>query len=270
MLFLDAVIACLEDLDRAGRSAPTLDAYRRDLLLYGRFVARSLDLPLDELTIEACASLGVDAYLGELREVRRNAPATVARRLASLRALYRTTWRRAGLPHNPAERAASPVGRQRSVPALDLASARALLRAAAHQSATPLRDALLISLALGNGLTLAELTRLDGRDVDLARGVLTVRGRRGRARQVPLSEAAARLLGRHLAQQGSGPLWTNRRGERLSARGVQYVFARAGRRAQIARPASAQALRNTARRLMRRAGASPSALRRLLGVESAV
>lgn len=270
MLFLDALDRCLERLTANGRGPQTIAAYRADLLLYGRFAAQRLHLALGDLLLEDCATLGVAAYLRELREVRHNAPATLARRLASLRALYSVTWREAGLPQDPASGIRYPGGQRNSVRALDIKSARSLVRAAAVDSRTPLRDALILALMLGNGLSLAELVRLNSDDFDVARLQITVRGRRGRRRSVPVSLATAELLQRHLASQGAGPLWCNRRGERLSPRGVQYVCQRASRRARIQGRVSAQALRVTARRLMRRAGASPATLRALLGVESAV
>ncbi len=270
MLFLDALERCLARLAANGRGSQTIAAYRADLMLYGRFVARRLHLAPEDILLEDCAALGVEAYLQELQEVRRNAPATLARRLASLRALYATTWREAGLGTNPAAAVRYPLGTRRSVRALDLHSARSLVRAAAMDSRTPLRDALMLVLMLANGLSLAELVRLESRDVDVGQCRITVRGRRGRARSVPVSLATAQLLARHLACQGPGPLWCNRRGDRLSPRGVQYVCQRASRRARLGGRVSAQALRATARRLMRRAGASPSTLRALLGVESAV
>ncbi len=270
MLFLDAVERCLATLQTLGRGRQTIAAYRADLMLYGRHAAGQLRQPLGELLLEECAALGVDGYLRELQEVRRNAPATLARRLASLRALYGATWREAGLQDNPAQAIAYPGGKRRSVPALDLDAARSLVRAAAYQSRTPLRDALMLTLMLGNGLSLAELVRLDSCDVDVARREIVVRGRRGRKRTVPVSHATAILLARHIASQPGGPLWCNRQGRRLSPRGVQYVCQRASRHARVDGHASAQALRATARRLMRRAGASPATLRALLGVESAV
>ena len=270
MFLLDAVDICLGRLAANGRGRQTLAAYRADLLLYGRYAAEKLRVGIDEVRLQDLAALGVDAYLRELREVRGNAPATLARRTASLRALYGATWRLAGLPRDPASGLSYPGGERRSVRALDLRSARSLVRAAAVESRTPLRDALMLLLMLGNGLSLAELVRLESRDVDIAARRLTVRGRRGRARQVPVSRATADLLSRHLASQGAGPLWCNRRGERLSPRGVQYVCQRASRRARLEGQVSAQALRATARRLMRRAGATPATLRALLGVESAV
>lgn len=72
-------------------------------------------------------------------------------------------------------------------------------------------------------------------DVDLRAHSLTVHGRPGAERTVPISEDAAALLRRHLAASPTGPLWRNRSGDRLSPRGAQYVCARAAHRAAFRR-----------------------------------
>lgn len=91
----------MQRLSDRGRSQPTLDAYRADLGLYARFVARRAGVPLDELTIADCAEVGVRSYLGHLRDDRHNRSATISRRLAALRALYGCSWLAAGLVVDP-------------------------------------------------------------------------------------------------------------------------------------------------------------------------
>lgn len=269
MLYTEAVELALLDLG-GRRRRQTVAAYRADLGLYGRFCAEALHRPAADLTIEECAHLGVRRYLDHLRAVRRNAPATVARRLAAVRALYRAVWRAAGLARDPSRDVGYPGGPRRAVRALALQEAQRLVRAATASSRTPLRDALMLLLLVSNGLTLAELTALDGRDIDLGRHLLHVCGRPQAARIVPLSGDAASLLARHLqGRPYAGPLWTNRSGGRLSARGVQYVCSRAAQRAGIRRGVSVQALRVTALHLMRSAGASEETIRALLGLRRA-
>lgn len=268
MLFADAVARTMEDLRRRRRGAATLAAYAADLRLYGRYVARASGRAVDSLTLADCAQMGLSSYLRHLREERCNAAATVARRLAALRALYRCNWHLGGLERDPALLVSYPIGPRRGVRALEIRAARALVRAAVLESRAPLRDALMLMLLVGNGLTLQELTALDCDDVDLARSVLHLRGRTQRERLVPLSESAVRMLRRYLRERPTGPLWSSRRGERLSARGVQYVCARAARRAGLC-GASAQALRVTALELMRAAGASDETIRDLLGLRRA-
>ncbi len=270
MLYTDAVELALADLGTRMRRGQTLAAYRADLRLYARFCSSRLRVARERLTLQDCATLGVAKYLEYLRGERRNAPATVARRLAAVRALYRAVWRLAGLQRDPSRDVGYPPGPRRTVRALGLQEAQRLVRAATAASRTPLRDALMLLLLVSNGLTLAELTALDCADLDCRRRTLKVRGRPQAERIVPLSRDAAELLARYLCTRpAGGPLWSNRAGTRLSARGVQYVCARAARRAGLGRSVSAQALRVTALNLMRSAGASEVTIRELLGLRRA-
>lgn len=270
MLFSEAVELALSELRSRDRNLQTIAAYRADLRLYGRYCGAATATAQGDLTLEACAALGVQAYLEHLQAERRNAPATIARRLAAVRALYRSTWRQAGLARDPSREVGYPGGPRRGVRGLRLYEAQSLVRAATADSRTPLRDALMLLLLVHNGLTLAELTALNCNDLDLHRLLLRVSARPHAERLVPLSNDAASLLEKHLRTRPcGGPLWTNRAGGRLSARGVQYVCARAARRAGIGRPVSVQALRATALQLMRSAGASEETIRALLGLRSA-
>ncbi|MDA8346203.1 MAG: tyrosine-type recombinase/integrase [Thermaerobacter sp.] len=270
MLYSEAVDLALAELGARSRCRQTVAAYRADLRLYGRFCSERTQVSRSDLALEACAALGVERYLMYLRAERRNAPATIARRLAAVRALYRAVWRLAGLSRDPSREVAYPGGPRRGVRALRVQEAQSLVRAATAASRTPLRDALMLLLLVSNGLTLAELTALNCDDIDLARRVMRVSGRPQAERTVPLSSDAAALLRRYLRTlPAASPLWGNRTGGRLSARGVQYVCARAAHRAGLARPVSAQALRVTALQLMRAAGASEATIRALLGLRRA-
>jgi site-specific recombinase XerD len=85
--YSEAVEMALAELGARQRRQQTIAAYRADLRIYGRFCSQTLRTARTDLTLEQCAALGVSAYLRHLRADRRNAPATVARRLAAVRAL---------------------------------------------------------------------------------------------------------------------------------------------------------------------------------------
>lgn len=269
MLYVEAVERAMQHLERRGRRGPTLNAYRADLRLYARYVSQRSGIPAGQLTLRDCAAVGLRTYMQHLREERRNVPATISRRLAALRALYGDNWRAAGLNRDPSREIAYPRGSRGAARSLNAALAERIVRAAALDSSQPLRDILMLVLLVGNGLTLAELTAIDRRDVNLERRLLNVRARPRAERTVPISAAAARLLRRHVESLPEGPLWVNRSGGRLSPRGVQYVCARAARKAGLEGQVSVQSLRVTALRLMREAGASDETIRDLLGLRRA-
>ncbi len=133
--------------------------------------------------------------LREARETLRRGrgPATVNRYLSALRSAW--NWSRAaGLV--PGERRwperlllTEPTGRTRFLSDEELA---ALLKAAGEHSVT-MHTAIMVSIACG--LRQGELLRLDWRDVDLARQVLSIRvSKTDRPRQVHLTESACTAL----------------------------------------------------------------------------
>jgi integrase/recombinase XerC len=140
---------------------------------------------------------------------------------------------------------------------LTIGEQRAVLRA----TAANLRDHLLISLALGTGLRLAEIVGLDVGDVYAPDGVPKIRVRvrgeiakGGRAADVFLPDrlvAKLRRFWRWKRDRGedigpSAPLFCNQSRKRISKRRVQFTWATWQRRAGFDRVYSFHALRHTA------------------------
>jgi len=110
---------------------------------------------------------------------------------------------------------------------------RALMAAAerlrpAHRGAT---HRTLIGLLAVTGLRLGEALGLDRQDVDLSDGVLSVRGKDDKQREVPLHPTTTRALGdyahvrdRHWPQTNSPAFFLGTTGERLSKWAVHRAF----------------------------------------------
>jgi integrase len=124
-----------------------------------------------------------------------------------------------------------------------------------------LRDHVIISLALGTGLRLAEIVGLNVGDVYGTRGVVKSRVRirkeiakGGRAADVFLPDRLVAKLRRYWAwkkQRGEAldpdaPLFANQSGRRISKRRVQHAWAAWQRRAGFDRVYGFHALRHTA------------------------
>ena len=96
------------------------------------------------------------------------------------------------------------------------------------------RDRALVELLYGAGLRVSELSQLDVRDVDLARGDVRVFGKGGAERVVPLPSEARRTLAAYLDARDAGnaaalPLFTALRAKRgvwhrLGVRDVRRVL----------------------------------------------
>lgn len=189
-LFLDMIAA------ERGAARNTLEAYARDLTDYLGALARSGLTPLTAATDD------LRAYLAAL-DTRGLSPATAARRLSAVRQFHRFLFAERHRPDDPAAlldgpRRGRPLPKTLTVETVDrlLESAGA---AAARPDAAPaerLRAArlyCLLELLYATGLRVSELVALPRRAARLAAGraeALTIRGKGGRERLVPLSEPA--------------------------------------------------------------------------------
>ncbi len=112
----------------------------------------------------------------------------------------------------------------------------------AHRTAT---FQTLIGLLAVTGMRLGEALGLDRDDLDVRHGVLTVHGKYGKTRELPLHPTAVDALGRYLRRGDRPPSPPNNRallvseaGTRLLASNVQHAFGRMRARAGL-RPRSA-------------------------------
>ncbi len=187
--FLDAQAAEL------GAARNTLLAYGRDLKDFAAWLARR---GKDFATTERA---DVEAYLVSC-EAEGLSRATRARRLSSIRQLFRFAYEDGRRADNPAIRISGP-GRARSLPkVLGLDVVEALLAAARQSGRTEaerLRNTCLMELLYATGMRVSELV---GLPVSAARGdprMLLVRGKGDKERLVPLSAPAREALAAWLA-----------------------------------------------------------------------
>jgi integrase/recombinase XerD len=181
----------------AGAAWNTRLAYGRDLADFaGWLEARGQDLatadrPAVEAYLVACDAQGL-------------ARATRARRLASIRQLYRFAVEEGWRPDNPAQRLTGP-GRAASLPKT-LSEAEVLrLMAAARQRGRSaldrLRDTALFELLYATGLRVTELVSLPVAAVRGDPRMVLVKGKGGKERMVPLSSPARVAVADWLAER---------------------------------------------------------------------
>ena len=196
----------------AGAARNTLLAYGRDLKDFAAWLA-ARDLHPADATRAA-----VEDYLIRC-EAEGLARATRARRLASIRAMYRFAFEEGWRPDDPAIRIKGP-GRTRRLPrTLDEDAVGRLLEAAdAHgaDARARTRNGCLLHVLYATGLRVSELVSLPAA---AARGdprMLLVRGKGGRERMVPLTPGARTRLAAWLAMRDAGEAPAERAGGRPS------------------------------------------------------
>ncbi|HEX8751878.1 MAG TPA: tyrosine recombinase XerC [Solirubrobacterales bacterium] len=232
--------------------------------------------------VEWCGEQGVGPADVRHRDVRRfaaglsaagAAPATVARKLASIRGLYGFLVRTERVGSNPAELVASPKRAQSLPKVLSVEQMRALLERIPARTPLELRDRAMLELAYSCGLRCEEIVSLDTEAVDFESEQLRVLGKGSKERILPIGEPAQRALRRYLERGRRGlagdprerALFLSKSGRRLSNSDVTRRLGLWTREAALAAGVSPHALRHSFATHLLEGGADLRTIQELLG-----
>ena len=191
----------------------TRRAYAADVRHFADWLARR-GLALDDVDVRELADYA--AVLGHRRP--KLAPATIARRLAAVRALLRFALG----PERVPDASFSPRRPRRLPEAPRLDEVDAELGRLEGDGPLALRNRALVELVYSAGLRTREAVDLDLGDVDFEQELVRVRGKGGKERTVPLGEEAGHWVARYLrearpelAAGAENALFLSARGRRL-------------------------------------------------------
>lgn len=220
---------------RAGLRENTLAAYRSDLKGLADWLAGRGPVSLATVSPEDLRD-----YLAYRHELGAKASSS-ARLLSSLRRFYRWTTKSGVSATNPTARLVNPR-RGRPLPkTLSESQVEALLAQPDTATDLGLRDRAMLEVLYASGLRVSELVGLDGRQIDLVRGLVRVTGKGGKERLVPLGEEAVDWVGRYLresrpalAKGGADErLFITRRGSGMTRQAFWYRIRVHARAAEI-------------------------------------
>ncbi|HUH07964.1 MAG TPA: tyrosine recombinase [Egibacteraceae bacterium] len=200
------------------------------------------------------------------------ARASIGRKAAAARSLFRLLAQRGLVTTDPAVHLGTPKSGRRLPKALRPSQVAALLGACDLRTAIGLRDRALLELLYSSGARVSEATGLDPDDIDFGAGAVRLLGKGDKQRLVPLAEPACQALERYLgggrpelANQSSPPaVFLNTRGARLSPRDARTAVARAASRAGLG-AVSPHALRHSYATHLLEGGADLRSVQELLG-----
>lgn len=171
-----------------GAARHTLDAYRRDLADFRSYLARQ------GTELRAASGEQIRAYLAELAGLGLR-PSTTARRLAAIRQYFRFLYLEGKRADDPTTHIDTPKRSRRLPKLLEEEEIEALIAAArAREGPDALRLVALLELLYATGLRISELVGLPLSALAADRTVLTVRGKGGKERMVPVGSAARDAL----------------------------------------------------------------------------
>jgi len=202
--------------------------------------------------------------------------ATIARKLAAIRALYAALLRAGTIEANPADLVATPKRESKLPRVLSREEMGAVLDRIPFRTPLELRDRAMLELTYSCGLRAEEVVGLDSDSVDFEGERLRVEGKGGKTRFVPIGEPAQQALRRYLergrhALMGTGgetALLVSKSGRRLHPSDVRRRLERWVREAAIAGGISPHALRHSFATHLLEGGADLRAIQELLGHSS--
>lgn len=257
-------------------AALTMQTYGRDLEALRTF-ARKEQLPLDAAQLDL---LALRSFLAAL--VPANAPPTIARKIAALRAFYRFLMKRGLVANNPAAALRLPKLPKKLPRFLSIEDAATLVNGTAAQRGSEawralleVRDRALLELLYGAGLRVSELATLTLERLSLGTSEIRVHGKGDKQRVLPLGGPAQRALEDYLRVRGQfrgkarephpTAVFLGRYGTRLTARQIEQLVKRYGQLA-LGRPdLHPHALRHTCATHLLDAGADLRGIQEFLG-----
>jgi integrase/recombinase XerD len=256
-----------------GLAGNTLASYRRDLTRYVDALAAAGVTDLGQVT-----EADVAGHLARLREGDEAHPplaaASAARAIVAVRGLHRFAFREGLAAADPTREVKPPALPRRLPKALDVDQVFRLLSVPAEEGPLAPRDKALLEFLYGTGARISEAVGCAVDDLDLAAGAVTLHGKGGRTRVVPVGAYACEALQAYLvrgrpalaalaSRSSRGAVFLNARGGRLSRQSAWTILREAASRAGV--PASPHTLRHSYATHLLDGGADIRVVQELLG-----
>ena len=283
------------------KSPNTMKEYNYDISHFLRFIKYKFNMAkmdnevglanikINDLTVETITQIQIEdihAFLGYMKETFHSKPATLARKVASIRVFFHYMCNKTKrIPNNPAIDLETPKLDRRLPRYLSLDQSRKLLQVAVtpplgthgnHDNSS--RNFAIITLFLNCGMRLSELVNINIKDIDFSENKLNVIGKGNKERAIYLNKACIDAINDYLKDRpkegvkydSRDALFLSEQRKRISNRTVQYVVKEEMRIAGIdPNKYSVHKLRHTAATLMYKYGnVDIRALQVLLGHES--
>ncbi len=284
--FLDYTVTILN------KSENTVKEYNYDLAHFLKYMCYHFKLTNEEdikkieiknITIDDLKLIklpDIHSFLAYLKTTYRSKPATLARKVASIRVFFNYITKKAKLLDiNPAQDLETPKLDKRLPKYLTLEESKKLLETASdEESRNSSRNFAMLTLFLNCGMRLSELVNINISDIDFSNYKLNVIGKGNKERTIYLNEACIKALKSYLADRpkdgvkfnSKDALFLSEQRKRISNRTVQYVVYEELKKTGLdVHKYSTHKLRHTAATLMYKYGhVDIRALQELLGHES--
>ena len=261
---IEAYLSYVE-LER-GLSPTTRESYRLDLAQFEAFLkSRGVS------SLTRVRPAHVREFLQSLKEGR--SPATVARKLAAVKGLYRFLEGQRRVTRSPTAFIETPRLWRTLPQILHVEEVERLLKSVTAEG-LGLRDLAMLELLYGAGLRVSELVSLEIASCNFQAGFVRCVGKGNKERIVPLGRTASAALQRYLDEErprltakrpDDASLFVNRRGGRLTRQRVWQLLRRYARAGLLGKTIGPHTLRHSFATHLLERGADLRTVQELLG-----
>lgn len=265
-------------LQERNRSPLTIDAYARDVELFGAFLAG--ESVLDENgkrkawpQLLTASHNDVRRFVADLAGRRKYQMVAVRRKICSLRSFYKYLKYERLREDNPAADIPPPPVEKKLPKVLGQPEVGKLLTTerADWSPFQRLRASAIMELLYGSGVRRAEVARIDLNDVNLRDRTVSVHGKGAKQRLVIINRATVDAIQRYLGvrpKTADPALFVGVGGKRLTPRHVWYIFKEMYKISGVEEPASPHTLRHSFATHLLQNGVDLVTIKDLLGHES--
>jgi len=204
-------------------------------------------------------------------------PATMARKIATLRSFHKWLETRNVIENNPMTLIRTPKQAKRLPKAISVEDVEKLLSAPDTSTLLGARDRAMLETLYSTGIRVSELVGINIGDIDEAGQALVVRGKGRKERIVPLGSHAIAATGHCLSMRRTttgnpldpaGPLFVNKQGTRISTRSIRRKVSKYLEEVSLDPSISPHTLRHSFATHLLDNGADLRAVQELLGHQS--
>ncbi len=270
--------AFLQFLTAEQRLSPnTLAAYRNDLRQFEEYLRSRASGPFGDGDGDAATASreAVAGFFLSLREDKGYSAATIARKMAAVKALFQFLMKQGTISANPAAELGAPEVKKPLPKAITVDEVDRLIRQTDRKgSPEGLRDRAMLHLLYATGMRVTELVSLDTGDLDTDANTVRCVGRGSRIRQLPVDARAVAAVrdylerGRPLLIRPGFPqtaLFLNHRGQRLTRQGFWLIMKAVARDSGVSSEVTPHTLRHSFAAHRLSDGLALPRLRELLG-----
>jgi len=266
-VILNNIIEIFSDhLNEKNFSKNTKESYIRDVRQFTVFIEESFSVN----DVRQCNSTNIISYLLHLQK-KNIAVSTVARKLASVKALYTYLHNSKHISDNPTITIKSPKTEKKLPEVLSIEEVERLMEQP-DSTHIGIRDKAIFEILYASGIKVSQLINLDITDINLDMGYLKCKMNTNETRLIPIGTHAIKALSKYM-QDGRGfltstdeeALFVNYYGNRLSRQGLWKMIKRYSESAEIQKKITPYTLRHSFATHLIQNGADLKSVQEMMG-----